>query len=316
MPLRLKQVIQRNRGPHRSRSRTACVHRHRDHRRCDAGFYSPPRSNGALRCNRDLHRRYSSAVTWTAHRLVRLRKPAVFTPSGTGTGTCTASSTQAGYTNYLEPQPSRSRTRRPPSPGSPSLRRLLQSPPVKRRFAPPPLPALALIARPSHGQQPAERSPGRNLHAVGCGRWGLAIATSTQAGYTNISGSAPITVTSAPFTITSVTVAANPATITAAQTSQCAATVAGTGSDSSAVTWTATGGTITPAGSLDTVRDGNCDLHCKLNRGRLHQHFRLRVSYSDGGANHHQDHGCSHSDFGHYIANINLRCNSYWHRSV
>ncbi len=86
---------------------------------------------------------------------------------------------------------------------------------------------------------------------------GSCIANSAQAGYTNVSGSAPITITSAPFTITSITVAATPSSITTAQTANCAATVSGTGAYSSAVTWTATGGTITSGGVFTPSGAGN-----------------------------------------------------------
>jgi len=92
---------------------------------------------------------------------------------------------------------------------------------------------------------------------------GSCIATSTQAGYTNVSGSAQITVTSAPFTITSITVAASPTSINTGQTSQCSATVVGTGSYSTAVTWTATGGTITSTGLFTPSGGGTAT--CKAN---------------------------------------------------
>ena len=77
---------------------------------------------------------------------------------------------------------------------------------------------------------------------------GSCTAHSAQAGYTNISGSANITVSSAPFTITSIAVAAAPSSITTTQTTTCAATVSGTGAYSSTVNWTATGGSITSGG--------------------------------------------------------------------
>jgi hypothetical protein len=54
-------------------------------------------------------------------------------------------------------------------------------------------------------------------------------ANSVQSGYTNISGSAAITVTAAPPTITSVSLTCSPTTITDAQTSSCTPTVTGTG---------------------------------------------------------------------------------------
>jgi hypothetical protein len=73
-------------------------------------------------------------------------------------------------------------------------------------------------------------------------------ATSTQT--TTISGTAAITVQSAPTTINSVVVTCNPTTVNAGGTSQCTAAVQGTGSYSSAVTWSASGGTINSSGLL------------------------------------------------------------------
>jgi hypothetical protein len=71
-------------------------------------------------------------------------------------------------------------------------------------------------------------------------------ATSTQD--TTKSGTASITVQSAPSTITSVSVACNPSTVATNATSQCNATVQGMGSYSSAVKWSANGGTIDSSG--------------------------------------------------------------------
>jgi hypothetical protein len=74
-------------------------------------------------------------------------------------------------------------------------------------------------------------------------------ANSAQAGYTNVSGSALVTVNPAPITVTSVTVVANPTSIAnVGQTATCVATVNGTGAFSTGVTWTATNGAITSAG--------------------------------------------------------------------
>jgi hypothetical protein len=92
---------------------------------------------------------------------------------------------------------------------------------------------------------------------------GRCIANSAQAGYTSVSGSANIAVTSAPFTVTSIAVTATPASITTAQTSTCSAAVSGTGAYVSTVTWTATGGTITSGGVLTPsgVGTATCTAH-------------------------------------------------------
>jgi hypothetical protein len=83
-------------------------------------------------------------------------------------------------------------------------------------------------------------------------------AHSAQAGYTNISGTANITVTTTPpaVTVTGVSVVATPSSITTAQTATCVATVTGTGAYSTAVTWTATGGTITQGGVFTPIGTG------------------------------------------------------------
>jgi hypothetical protein len=80
------------------------------------------------------------------------------------------------------------------------------------------------------------------------------IANSTQAGYTNVSGSAPIAVT-VPVTVTSVVASCNPSELqlpipgaSSAPTSQCTANVKGTGPYNSGVTWTASAGTINTVG--------------------------------------------------------------------
>jgi len=77
-------------------------------------------------------------------------------------------------------------------------------------------------AQQSHGRQRRNNHFGRVFTPSGAGT-ASCIANSTQAGYTNVSGSAPIAVT-VPVTVTSVSVTANPSSITTAQTSQCSAT--------------------------------------------------------------------------------------------
>ncbi len=80
------------------------------------------------------------------------------------------------------------------------------------------------------------------------GSTGPVTVTATSTEDTTKSGTATITVKTAPPTISSVGVVCNPSTIATNATSQCTATVHGTGSFSSTVTWTASGGTIDASG--------------------------------------------------------------------
>jgi hypothetical protein len=190
---------------------------------------------------------FATGVTWTATGGT-ITPAGVFTPSGTGTGTCKATSTQAGYTNVS---------------GSAAINVTAPAPTVT---------SIAVVANPSaiNSSQTATCSAtvnGTGAFSTGV-TWtatggtitpagvftpsgtgtGTCTATSTQAGYTNISSSAAINVTNVTPTITGITVAASPSSINSSQTSTCVATVSGTGAYSNSVTWTATGGTITPAG--------------------------------------------------------------------
>jgi hypothetical protein len=192
---------------------------------------------------------YSTAVTWTATGGT-ITSGGVFTPSGTGTGTCTAHSAQAGYTNVS---------------GSANIAVTATSPSVTvTGVSVAATPASITLAQTTtcvatvtgtgaYSTAVTWTATGGTITQGGVftptgSGTGTCIANSAQAGYTNVSGSANITVTSAPFTITTIAVAAAPASITTAQTSTCSATVSGTGTYSSAVTWTATGGTITAGG--------------------------------------------------------------------
>ena len=205
---------------------------------------------------------YSNGVTWTATGGT-ITQAGVFTPSGTGTGSCTATSMQPGFTNMS---------------GTAA---------ISITNAPPTVTSIAVIANPSTITTAQTSTCVANVKGTGAFSTGVTWsatggtitqsgvftpsgtgtgtckATSTQAGFTNISGSASINVTSVPFTITSVSVSATPSSINTGQTSQCAATVSGTGSYSSAVTWTATGGTISSTGLLTPSGAGTAT--CKAN---------------------------------------------------
>jgi hypothetical protein len=190
---------------------------------------------------------FSNAVTWSATGGT-ITQAGVFTPSGVGAGSCKATSTQAGFTNIS---------------GSAA---------ISVTAVPPTVTGITVVANPSTITSSQTSTCVATVAGTGAFSsgvtWtatggtitqggvftpsgngtGTCKATSTQAGYTNVSGSASISVTSVPFTITSITVSATPSSINTGQTSQCVATVLGTGSFSSAVTWSATGGSISSTG--------------------------------------------------------------------
>jgi hypothetical protein len=211
---------------------------------------------------------YSNAVSWTA-KGGTISENGMFTPTGSGTATCTANSAQAGYTNVS---------------GSANI--TVTAPPAA---APVTVTSISVIAAPSSintGQTSTcaatVAGTGSFTNAVTWTSTGgtitqggvltpsdagtaSCIAHSAQAGYTNISGSASIAVSapSSSSTVTGVSVSAAPSSITTAQTSTCSATVTGTGTFSNAVTWTATGGSITPAGVFTPsgTGTGSCSAH-------------------------------------------------------
>jgi hypothetical protein len=77
---------------------------------------------------------------------------------------------------------------------------------------------------------------------------GTCKATSTQDSTKSASASIVVSSTSAPISITGITVAANPSSISTSQTTTCVANVSGIGAFNNGVTWSATGGTITSGG--------------------------------------------------------------------
>ena len=190
---------------------------------------------------------FSNAVTWTATGGT-ITTGGVFTPSGTGTGSCTAHSAQAGYTNI-----SGSAQIAVSSPTATVTGVAVAAIPSSITTAQTSTCSATVSGTGAFSNAVTWTATGGTITAGGVFTpsgtgTGSCTAHSAQAGYTNISGSANITVTSAPFTITSISVVAAPTSITTAQTTTCAATVSGTGAYSSAVNWTATGGTITSGG--------------------------------------------------------------------
>jgi hypothetical protein len=77
---------------------------------------------------------------------------------------------------------------------------------------------------------------------------GTAVVTATSAQDVSKSGTASVTVKQAAPTVTSVAVSCSPTTISLGATAACSAVVSGINSPSQAVTWTATNGSVSPAG--------------------------------------------------------------------
>jgi len=190
---------------------------------------------------------FSNAVTWTATGGT-ITAGGVFTPSGIGTGSCTAHSAQAGYTNI-----SGSAQIAVSSPSATVTGVAVAAIPSSITTAQTSTCSATVSGTGGFSNAVTWTAMGGTITAGGVFTpsgtgTGSCTAHSAQAGYTNISGSANITVSSAPFTITSIAVAAAPSSITTTQTTTCAATVSGTGAYSSTVNWTATGGSITSGG--------------------------------------------------------------------
>lgn len=192
---------------------------------------------------------FSNAVTWTATGGT-ITSGGVFTPSGIGTGTCTAHSAQTGFTN-VSGSANITVTATPPAAtvtgvsvvATPSSINTAQTATCVATVTGTGAYSTAVTWTATGGTI----TQGGVFTPTGTGT-GTCIANSAQAGYTSVSGSANIAIASAPFTITSISVTASPTSITTGQTSTCSATVSGTGAYSSAVTWRATGGTITSGG--------------------------------------------------------------------
>ncbi len=205
---------------------------------------------------------FSNAVTWTATGGT-ITAGGVFTPSGTGTGSCTAHSTQAGYTNI-----SGSANITVSSPSATVTGIAVSAVPSSITTAQTSTCSATVSGTGAFSNAVTWTATGGTITAGGVFTpsgtgTGSCTAHSAQAGYTNISGSANITVTSAPFTITSISVVAAPSSISTTQTTTCAATVSGTGAYSSTVSWTATGGTITSGGVFTPSGSGtaSCTAH-------------------------------------------------------
>lgn len=196
---------------------------------------------------------YSTSVTWTATGGT-ITQSGVFTPSGTGTGSCKAISTQD-------------------STKSATASISITSTPV----------AVATVTGISVVASPSSISTSQTATCVatvsGTGAYSSAVtwtatggnitsggvltpsgagiatckASSAMTGYTNISGSANVNVTSAGPAITGITLVCMPTTITTTQTATCTPTVTGTGSFTNTVNLSISpsgGGTISASSGV------------------------------------------------------------------
>ncbi len=197
---------------------------------------------------------FSTVVTWTATGGT-ITSGGVFTPSGVGTGSCIAHSVQTGYTNVS---------------GSANIT-ITATPPAVT------VTGVSVVATPSSISTSQTATCAATVTGTGAYTtavtWtatggtitsggvftpsgtgtGSCTANSAQAGYTNVSGSANITISAATSTITAVTLVCTQTTITDVQTTTCTPTVTGTGAFANTVNVSVsptTAGTLSAATSV------------------------------------------------------------------
>ncbi len=173
---------------------------------------------------------YSTSVTWAATGGT-ITQSGVFTPSVTGTGTCTATSTQDTSKSNTA---SIGVTSAPITPATVTLIAVTASPSSINTSQTSQC-AATVSGTGSYSSAVTWTATGGNITSTGLftpSGAGTATckANSSVTGYTNISGSANINVASAGPTITGVTLVCTPTSITTAQTASCTPTVTGTGS--------------------------------------------------------------------------------------
>ncbi len=171
---------------------------------------------------------YSTAVTWTATGGT-ITAGGVFTPSGTGTGSCTAHSAQTGYTNI-----SGAANITVTSAAFTITSISVVATPASITTAQTTTCAATVSGTGAYSSAVNWTASGGTITSGGVftpSGSGTASCTATSAvvGYTNISGAANITVTTAPPSITAVTLVCTPSSITDVQTATCTPTVTGTG---------------------------------------------------------------------------------------
>lgn len=190
---------------------------------------------------------FSTAVSWTATGGT-ISDSGVFTPSGPGSGTCTAYSVQdkskfGTASINITSVPVSTNVTAVSVTATPSSINLTQTATCSANVIGPNASGNAVTWTATGGT--ITQSGVFTPSAVGTGT-----CTATSTLDSTKSATASINVSAAPTgaTVTGITVIANPSSINTSQTATCVANVSGTGTFSNAVTWTATGGTITQGG--------------------------------------------------------------------
>ena len=196
---------------------------------------------------------FSSAVTWSAVGGT-ITSAGVFTPSAAGSATVTATSVQDA-TRF----------------GSTSV--AVAVPPAITSVSATCLPSPILVSQTSNCTASVAGVGAYNPSVT----WSATGGSITPAGVftASVTGNATITATSVQDStrfasttvavattpaISSVSVTCQPSPILVSQTSNCTASVAGVGAYNPAVTWSATGGSITPAGVFTASATGNATI--------------------------------------------------------
>ena len=202
---------------------------------------------------------YSSAVSWTATGGT-ITQSGIFTPSGPGSGTCTAYSTQdttkfgTAIINTASVPLSAIVTGVSVT-ATPSSINMAQTSTCSAN----------VIGTSSYSDAVTWSATGGTITSGGVfipSGVGTGTCTATSAQDSTKSATASIGISAAPIsvTVTGIAVIANPSSINTSQTATCLANVSGTGAFSKNVTWSATGGTITSSGVFTPsgVGTGTC----------------------------------------------------------
>ncbi len=204
---------------------------------------------------------YSTAVSWTATG-GSITQSGIFTPSGPGSGTCTAYSTQdntkfgTAIINTASVPLSANVTGVSVT-ATPSSINMAQTSTCSAN----------VIGTSTYSNAVVWSATGGKITSGGVftpSGVGTGTCTATSAQDSTKSATASIGISAAPIpgsvTVTGIAVTANPSSITTSQTATCLAAVSGTGAFSNAVVWSATGGTITSGGVFTPsgVGTGTC----------------------------------------------------------
>ena len=190
---------------------------------------------------------YSTAVSWTATGGT-ITQSGIFTPSGPGSGTCTAYSTQdttkfgTAIINTASVPLSAIVTGVSVT-ATPSSINMAQTSTCSAN----------VIGTSSYSDAVTWSATGGTITSSGVFipsgvGTGTCTATSTQDSTKYATASIGISAAPTSVTVTGIAVIANPSSINTSQTATCLANVSGTGAFSNNVTWSATGGTITSSG--------------------------------------------------------------------